>query len=58
LQSHADKGKKISDGDSAAFLLGAGPLLNERVNRDHKESSGEAEKSQLYEDCQIADAGP
>jgi hypothetical protein len=58
LQGDAHKRKQVCDGDGAAFLFRPGALLDQRVHRDHKESSGYAEQCEFDEDCQVADVRP
>ena len=58
LESYADKREQVCDGDGAAFLFRPGPLLDESVHRDDKESSGHAEQGQLRQNNGVADARP
>jgi len=40
LKGDPNKREQVCDSDGTAFLLRFGALLNQRVHRDHKESSG------------------
>jgi hypothetical protein len=47
LESHANKREQVRDGDGAAFFFRPRALLNERVHRDYKKPSGNAEEGEL-----------
>lgn len=56
LEGHANEGEEVGDGDGPAFLLTAGALLDQSVDRDHEEAARDPEKSEMHQRGEIRDA--
>ena len=57
LESDANKGEEIRDGDGAAFFLGLGALLDEGIDRDYEETAGNAEQGEVDQHGEVRDPG-